>query len=27
MTGKENLQQAAERICHAWDEALSNDDV
>ena len=27
LTGKENFQQAAERMYHAWDEALSNDDV
>jgi hypothetical protein len=27
MPGNESFQQAAERICHDWDEALSSDDV
>jgi ketosteroid isomerase-like protein len=27
MDVKESFQQAAERIYHDWDEALSNDDV
>jgi ketosteroid isomerase-like protein len=27
MANKERFQQAAERIYHDWDDALSNDDV